>query len=323
VEADVQAFLPALRPGIQKNRLTFAQWLVSPEHPLTARVTVNRQWQAFFGHGLVRTLGDFGFQGELPSHPELLDWLAIEFVKQGWSLKKLHRLVVTSATYRQSSRVTPELLEKDPENKLLARGPRVRIEAEQVRDVALRASGLLSAKMFGPPVRPPQPAGVTDVAYGGFKWEESKGEDRYRRALYTFAKRSAPFAMFNTFDAPTGEVCVARRELSNTPLQSLSLLNDVMMMECSHALGALAAKEQGNDSAKATAIFRRCLTRPPRSEELEKIAAFLTTQRERLARGELKAGDLAPAGEGDPTERAVWTTVARALLNLDETITKN
>ncbi|RYD70492.1 MAG: DUF1553 domain-containing protein [Verrucomicrobiaceae bacterium] len=323
VEPDVPSFLPPMSAEVPKNRLTFAQWLVSPEHPLTARVTVNRQWQAFFGHGLVRTLGDFGLQGEAPSHPELLDWLALEFVKQGWSLKKLHRLIVTSATYRQSSKVTPQLLEKDPENKLLARGPRVRIEAEVVRDVALRASGLLSPKMFGPPVRPPQPAGVTEVAYGGFKWEVSQGEDRYRRSLYTFAKRSAPFAMFNTFDAPTGEVCIARREVSNTPLQSLTLLNDPMMLECAQSLGSLAAKEQGSDSDRATLIFRRCLTRPPRSEEVEKIAAFVQLQRDRLNRGELKAAELVPEGEGDQNERAAWTAVARALLNLDETITKS
>ncbi len=323
VEPGVPAFLPPMPPDASRNRLTFAQWLVSPEHPLTARVTVNRQWQAFFGEGLVRTLGDFGLQGELPSHPELLDWLAIEFVKQGWSLKKLHRLIVTSATYRQSSRVTPELLASDPQNKLLARGPRVRIEAELIRDVALRASGLLSEKMYGPPVRPPQPPGVTETAYGGFKWEASKGEDRYRRALYTFAKRSAPFAMFNTFDAPTGEVCVARRDVSNTPLQSLTLLNDTMMTECAQALGDLAAKEQGSAGEKAAFIFRRCLTRPPKPAELEKITAFAESQRERFESGELKASELVSESSEDATERAVWTTVARAILNLDETITKN
>lgn len=323
VQPGVPAFLPALPPDAPKNRLSFAKWLVSPEHPLTARVTVNRQWQAFFGQGLVRTLGDFGFQGEVPSHPELLDWLAVEFVKQGWSLKKLHRLILTSATYRQSSRVTPGLLARDPENKLLARGPRVRIDAELIRDVALRASGLLSAKMFGPPVRPPQPAGVIEVAYGAPKWETSTGEDRYRRALYTFAKRTAPFAMFNTFDAPTGEVCVARREISNTPLQSLSMLNDETLLECAQALGSRAAKELGSDEARATFLFRSCLTRSPRVEELEKLLAFVRVQRERLRRGELKAEDLAVKGEGDLNERAAWTTLARAILNLDETITKN
>ncbi|RYD17762.1 MAG: DUF1553 domain-containing protein, partial [Verrucomicrobiaceae bacterium] len=207
--------------------------------------TVNRQWQAFFGNGLVRTLDDFGFQGEVPSHPELLDWLAITFVEGGWSMKKLHRLIVTSATYKQDSRVTPELLEKDPQNRLLARGPRLRIEAEMIRDLALSASGLLSEKLYGPSVRPPQPASVTEGAYGGMSWKVSEGEDRYRRGLYTFAKRSAPFASFMTFDAPTGEACVARREVSNTPLQSLVLLNDEVFVETARALGKKIAAHPG------------------------------------------------------------------------------
>ncbi|MHA3772985.1 PSD1 and planctomycete cytochrome C domain-containing protein [Verrucomicrobiota bacterium sgz303538] len=320
---NVPSFLPPLPPGAPKNRLALAHWLVSPENPLTARVTVNRQWQAFFGSGLVRTLGDFGFQGEMPSHPELLDWLAIEFVKQGWSMKKLHRLILTSATYRQSARVTTELLARDPQNKLLARGPRVRLEAELVRDGALLASGLLSEKMYGAPVRPPQPAGVTEVAYGAPKWDASTGEDRFRRALYTFAKRSAPFAMFNTFDAPTGEVCIAKRDVSNTPLQSLTLLNDEMLIECAQALGSRASEQQGSDELKAAWIFRRCLTRPPKAEELEKLVGFVRAQRGRLARGELKASELTPTGQGDANERAAWTTLARAILNLDETITKS
>ena len=323
VEPGVPAFLPALPANAPKNRLTLARWLVAPENPLTARVVVNRQWAAFFGQGLVRTQNDFGFQGDLPTHPELLDWLALDFVKQGWSMKKLHRLIVTSSTYRQSSRVTPELLARDPQNRWLARGPRVRLEAELVRDAALQASGLLSEKMFGAPVKPPQPAGVTESAYGSPKWEASTGEARYRRSLYTFQKRSAPFAMFNAFDAPSGEVCLAKREVSNTPMQALTLLNDIAFLEAAQHLGDLAAAQPGGDREKCAFILRRALTRPPQPSELEKLVAFAEAQRARLKSGELKATDLAPGGKGDATERATWMTVARAVLNLDETITKN
>ncbi len=186
---------------------------------------MNREWAAFFGRGLVRTVEDFGYQGERPSHPELLDWLAVALVENGWSIKAMHRLIVTSATYRQSSRVTPELLAKDRDNRLLARGPRVRLEAEVIRDSVLQASGLLSERIGGPSVFPPQPPGVTtEGTYGGLAWNVSQGADRYRRGLYTFTKRTAPYAMFATFDAPSGEVCVARRDVSNTPLQALTLL---------------------------------------------------------------------------------------------------
>jgi hypothetical protein len=232
------AILPPIPPGAVANRLTFAKWLVSPDNPLTARVTVNRQWQAFFGRGIVRTTDDFGYQGEAPSHPALLDWLASEFVREGWSMKRLHRLVVTSATYRQSSRTTAEVRMKDADNMWLARGPRVRLEAEQIRDSLLRASGLLSSKMGGPGVFPPQPPGVTtEGTYGRLDWKASEGEDRYRRGLYTFSKRTAPYAMFGTFDGPSGEACVARREVSNTPLQALTMLNDAVLAEAAQALG--------------------------------------------------------------------------------------
>ena len=325
VQPGVPAFLPAFPADAPRNRLGLARWLVSPENPLTARVAVNRQWQAFFGTGLVATLNDFGFQGEAPSHPELLDWLAVEFVKQGWSLKKLHRLIVTSATYRQSSHVTAALLAKDPKNRLLARGPRQRVDAEVVRDIALLASGLLSEKMYGPPVKPPQPAGVTEAAYGSPTWDASSGEDRYRRALYTFQKRSAPFATFNTFDAPSGEVCVARRDLTNTPLQSLTLLNDEAFLECAQALGSRAAELPGDDEAKTAFIFQRCTSRPPRAAETAKLLAFLAAQRERIAHGELPAKDIAGAApsKAEINARAAWTLLARSVLNLDETITKN
>jgi hypothetical protein len=317
----VPAFLPQLPASLPMNRLGFAQWLVSPENPLTPRVTVNRQWQAFFGTGLVKTLDDFGFQGEAPSHPELLDWLAITFMENGWSMKKLHRLIVTSATYKQDSRVTAELLEKDPQNRLLARGPRLRIEAEMIRDLALSASGLLSDKLYGPSVRPPQPSSVTEGAYGGMSWKISEGEDRYRRGLYTFAKRSAPFASSIAFDAPTGEACVARREVSNTPLQSLVLLNDEVFIETARELGKKVSVHPGTLEEKAAFAFQRCLTRPPTPDETKKLVVFHTMQLERIRSGELKVSELIPGSTNQ--EEAAWMTVARVLLNLDETITKN
>lgn len=320
VESGVPAFLPAMPPGAPKNRLTFAKWLVSSENPLTARVVVNRQWEAFFGNGIVRTVADFGFQGEMPSHPELLDWLAREFIRQGWSMKKLHRLIVTSATYRQESTVTPTHLSLDPQNRLLARGPRVRVDAELVRDIALRASGLLSSRMYGPPVRPPQPDGVSEIAFGAPKWNASEGEDRYRRALYTFVKRSAPYAMFNTFDAPSGEVCVARREVSNTPLQALTLLNDEVFLDAARAIGARAAELPNGDEEKARFIFRRFVTRVPGAAETERLVAFAREQRARFERGELDTQKIGKTGSADV---AAWTVLARAVMNLDETITKN
>lgn len=323
----VEAALPeVLAVGLERqpsNRLEFAQWLVSRENPLTARVTVNRQWQAFFGEGLVRTMEDFGFQGELPSHPGLLDWLAVEFMEDGWSLKRLKKRIVMSATYRQSSRVSPELLERDPSNGLLARGPRFRVEGELVRDLALRASGLLSPRMGGPSVFPPQLGSITrEGTYGPLEWRTSEGEDRYRRGLYTFSKRTAPYAAFLAFDAPSGEACVARREVSNTPLQALTLLNDEVFVEAAQALGSRAAALAGSDEERVAYLFRRCLTRPPESDELERVLAFYRIQRERLDRGELEAEVLAGPGDADLVERAAWTAVARALLNLDETVTR-
>jgi len=323
----VQARLPeVLAAGVENpptNRLQFARWLVSRENPLTARVVVNRQWQAFFGRGLVRTMEDFGFQGELPSHPELLDWLAVEFMDRGWSLKALDRLIVTSATYRQSSRTTPEHLEKDPQNRWLARAPRFRLEAELVRDLALRASGLLSPRLGGPSVFPPQLPNITkEGAYGPLDWVVSQGEDRYRRGLYTFAKRTAPYATFQAFDAPSGEACVARREVSNTPLQSLTLLNDEVFLEAAQALGRKAAAFAGTPEDRARYLFRRTLSRSPQEPELRKVLAFYETQRERLARGEVSASELMGGDGPSVTEEAAWMTVARALLNLDETVTR-
>jgi hypothetical protein len=324
VEPGIPAVLPQIPPDAPHNRLTFARWLVDPGNPLTGRVTMNRAWGAICGRGLVRTPEDFGFQGDPPSHPELLDWLAVEFVKQGWSMKKMHRLIVTSATYRQSSQVTPELRAKDPQNRWLARGPRLRIEAELVRDSVLRISGLLSPKVGGPSVFPPQPAGVTsEGTYGGLPWTVSAGPDRYRRGMYTFAKRTAPYAMFNTFDSPSGEACVARREVSNTPLQALTLMNDTVFVEGSQALGSQMAAIAGPAEERLTKLFRRCLVRPPTGDELQLLNEFLARQQARIASGELDASKVAGAGDGTAADRAAWTTVARALLNLDETITKN
>jgi mono/diheme cytochrome c family protein len=324
VEPGVFSFLNPLPAGAPRNRLGFARWLVAPDQPLTARVTVNRQWAAFFGRGLVRTVDDFGYQGDPPTHPELLDWLAVEFMRQGWSLKKLHRLIVTSATYRQDSRITPELLAGDPANQLLARGPRLRLDAEAIRDSLLRAAGLLSAKLGGPSVYPPQPASVsTEGAYGALTWKVSEGEDRYRRGLYTFSKRTAPYAMFNTFDGPSGESCVAQRETSDSPLQALTMLNDTVVLEAAQALGRTFAAQTGEPGARVAALFRRCLTRPPAAEEAALLVAYLAAQRQRFAAKELDPAQLAGPGEGDAVERAAWTALARVLLNTDEAITKD
>ncbi len=323
VQPGVPSFLPNLDSKQPTNRLNFARWLVSPQNPLTARVTVNRQWHAFFGRGLVRTLEDFGYQGAAPSHPELLDWLAVEFRKKDWSFKQLHKLIVTSATYQQSSELRPDLMDRDPQNILLARGPRYRVDAEMVRDSTLKASGLLSSKIGGASVFPPQPASVTtEGAYGPLTWTASTGEDRYRRSLYTYAKRTAPFAMFNTFDGPSGEACVARREVSNTPLQSLTLMNDVMMVEMAQALGKMIAAQPGDNSAKARALFRRCMTRPPDLAEERMLIDFYTKQMERLNKKELDPSKLSGDKESPHAETAAWVAAARTVLNLDEAITK-
>ncbi len=323
VEPGVPSILHPLPKDAPRDRLGFAHWLTSPENPLVGRVTVNRHWAAIFGQGLVRSTQDFGFQGEAPSHPELLDWLAVEFVERGWSVKSLHKLMVMSATYGQDSRVTPELLAKDAENVLLSRGPRVRLEAEAIRDVALRVSGLLSTKVGGPSVFPPQPPGVTtEGTYGSLAWKESRGEDRYRRGLYTYSKRTSPYAMFATFDGPSGEVCIPRREVSNTPLQALTMLNDPVMIEAAQALGRSTSAREGPVEEKAGSLFRRLLARRPEGDELSMLLRFYESQRGRLERKELDAAAIAGPGESDVVERAAWTVLARSLFNLDEAVTK-
>jgi hypothetical protein len=308
---------------LARNRLGLAQWLVAAENPLTARVVVNRQWAALFGAGIVRTTEDFGVQGAAPTHAELLDWLALEFVRHGWSLKALHKRMVTSATYRQSSLLSPELLARDPANELLGRMSRRRLEAEMIRDATLRAADLLSSKTGGPGVRPPQPSGVTEVAFGSPAWDPSEGADRYRRSIFTFAKRSAPFAAYQVFDAPSGENCTARRDVSNTPLQALTLLNDVMFTEAARALGMLLANQEGDDLARVTEAFDRVMTRLPDNDEAKDLTEYVATQRRRFAVGELDARAVAGDERGDVIERATWTTLARALINLDEANYRN
>lgn len=322
VQPRIPAIFAAANQAAPTNRLEFARWLVSPANPLAARVAVNRAWQAFFGIGIVASIGDFGTQSESPSHPQLLDWLATRFVADGWSMKQLHRRIVTSAVYRQSAVVSDELVRRDPRNRLLARGPRFRLPAETIRDSMLQASGLLNRKSFGPSVYPPQPASVTALAYGGTKWPVSKGPDRYRRSLYTFSKRTAPFAAYLVFDGPTGESCVARRNRSNTPLQALTLLNDEMFLEMSRALAESAYRQHPKTPADcATNIFRRLVTRPPEESELQRMLEFQAAQRKRLENGQLDAEQIGGGSQTSP-ELASWMMLARAVMNLDEAVTK-
>ncbi|MGF1578044.1 MAG: PSD1 and planctomycete cytochrome C domain-containing protein [Gemmataceae bacterium] len=323
VKADTLSILPPMSPKLPRNRLGLAKWLVSKDNPLTARVVMNRQWQAFFGRGLVKTTEDFGIQGELPTHPKLLDWLALEFQRRDWSMKKMHKLIVMSATYRQSSRVTKDQLAKDPKNLWLARGPRIRLDAEVIRDSLLRASGHLSTKMGGPSVFPPQPKSVTtEGVYRPINWKVSPGEDRFRRGLYTFLKRSIPYAMFSTFDGANGETCLSRREISNTPLQALTMLNDQVIVEAAQTLGKKIAVLPGSTEDRATTLFRRCLTRVPTPRELENLVQFYRTQHTRLKSGSLDAKTIAGTNSPNVIDQAAWTLLARAVFNLDEMITK-
>jgi hypothetical protein len=319
VEPELPSMFAGLRNNRPRNRLEFARWLVDPQNPMVGRVTMNRQWQAFFGQGLVRTTEDFGYQGSPATHPELLDWLALELVRNQWSLKAMHRLIVTSATYRQSSHVTPELFAKDSENRLVSRAPRRRLDAELIRDLALKSSGLLSEQIGGPSVFPPQPASVTtEGTYGGLSWNVSTGSNRYRRGLYTFTKRTAPFAMLATFDAPSGEACVARREVTDTPLQALTLLNDAMFVEIAQGMAGDVTRDTTQSAEQiARTLFRRLLTRPPSSQELAALVAFHAKAVEQLPEKTSGAGKTHASAN-----LAAWMAVARSLLNLDETITR-
>ncbi len=310
VKPGTLAVLPPL-PVDNPTRLDLARWVVDPAHPLTARVMVNRVWQQYFGRGIVETENDFGTQGALPTHPELLDWLATEFVARGWSLKALHRLIVTSATYRQSSNVRPDLEEIDPLNRLLARQSRLRLDAELIRDVALAASGLFSPRLGGQPVYPPQPDGVMTLGQVSRTWTPSTGEDRYRRGLYTHFWRATPHPALSVFDAADGFSTCTRRMRSNTPLQALTLLNDQQFFEFAVALGERVRREAPGDVAAQIAFaFRTCLAREPTQTEHRRLVELFHQQRS--------------DGEGDEASRdaAAWTIIARVLLNLDETITR-
>jgi mono/diheme cytochrome c family protein len=335
IEAGVPAFLHPLPPDAPANRMTFAKWLVDPNSPTTARAFVNRAWQAYFGIGLVATAEDLGTQGEPPSHPELLDWLATEFMQRGWNIKELHRLIVNSATYRQESRIRPELQAKDPFNRLLARGPRQRVEGEVVRDIQLAASGLLNPAFGGRPVMPPAPAFLFQppASYAPFPWIEETGPDKYRRAVYTWRRRSTPYPMLATFDVPEGNTSCVRRSRSNTPLQALMTLNEPMAMDAARALARQALAAGGStDAERITYAFRRCVSRPPSDSERDVLVRLLDKQKQRIADGWLNPWEIATGTKGDrpadlpsgatPAQLAAYTVVARVLLNLDETITK-
>ncbi len=323
------AILPPAPESNEPPRLRFARWLASPEQPTVARVFVNRVWQQYFGTGLFATAEDVGFQGELPSHPELLDWLAWEFVDRGWSQKALHRMIVTSATYRQSSTVSPSLAEKDPYNRLLARGPRFRVGAEEVRDLALSVSGLLNPKIGGPSVFPVIPNGALSIAFGNTDWNVSAGSERHRRAMYIHWKRSAPFPSLAVFDAPTAEKACNRRGRSNTPLQALTTLNDPAFMECAQSLALRIYQEAGpDDRTRLIHGFRLCTGRSPDNRETDALLALLAQERQTLEEDTARAITIALA---DPAKLppgvnlhkvAAWTLVSRVLLNLDETLTK-
>ena len=308
------------------TRLDLARWLTSEDNPLLARVIANRIWQQYFGRGIVETENDFGTQGIPPTHPELLDWLATQFMQNKWSMKAMHRLIVTSATYRQSSAARPDLANVDAANKLLARQSRLRLEAEVVRDVSLAASGLLSRKVGGPPVFPPQPDGVTSVGQVKHEWKVSKGDDRYRRGLYTFVFRNSIHPQLGSFDAPDATSACTRRIRSNTPLQALNLLNDEGFVEFAKALAARALTEApADDAARVDYAFRLCTGRKPSADERQTLLDLLGRQSEsfRLVPEDAKtlAGSRIPSGSSSE-QFAAWTIVARVLLNIDETITR-
>ena len=325
--------LPPLSDQAPDNRLGFARWLVGQDHPLTARVAVNRIWRQFFGEGIVETVEDFGVQGDWPSHPRLLDWLAVEFVRSGWNVKHIQRLIVTSATYRQSSVISPDLAERDPKNRLLGRGPRVRFSAETIRDNALAMSGLLVEEIGGRSVKPYQPKGLWKaVSYdGGLEYEPSRGASLYRRGIYTFWKRQSPPPGLLAFDAPTRETCVPRRSRTNTPMQALVLMNDVAYLEAARGLAARMVKEAdpGNLAEPVEFAFRLATARRPSQRETDILVAVYQEQLAEFRADETNASRFLRIGESpqdprlDPCELAAWTTVASMILGLDETITKD
>jgi hypothetical protein len=328
VDIAVPAILPALPKDAPRNRLGLARWLVSPEHPLTARVTVNRAWQQLFGLGLVKTPEDFGVQGERPPHPELLDWLATEFVQSGWNTKQLHRLIVMSATYRQTSRVTPALVERDPQNRLHARGPRFRLPAWMIRDQALAASGLLVAKMGGPPVNPYQPRGVWEEAtFGGKRYQQDKGEALYRRSVYTFWRRIIGPTIF--FDSAPRQTCIVKPTRTNTPLHALTTLNDVTYVEAARALAERTLTEAGaSPEERVEFAFRRVLVRKPSDTEKKVLLRSVERVQREFAADPAAVKKFLAIGESkrneklNPAEHAAYAAVCLAILNLDEALTK-
>jgi hypothetical protein len=334
VGRDTPRFLPPLPEKAPRDRLGLAQWLLAPDHPLTARVEANRLWQHCFGTGLVKTTEDFGTQGESPSHPELLDWLAVQFREDGWDIKKMMKRIVLSATYRQSSRVTKDRLAKDPGNRLLSRGPRFRLDAEMLRDQAFFISGLLVEKLGGPSVKPPQPAGLWEaVGYTGSNTKNfvpDHGHEKvHRRSMYTFWKRTAPPPQMNTFDAPSRETCIVRRERTNTPLQALVLMNDPQFVEAARRLGERTMKEGGpTPEARLAYMFRLTTARRPEAKEMKELLAaykdHLATFTHDTAKAQqlLSVGELKPDAKLNPSELAAWTMIANLLLNLDEVINK-
>ncbi|MFM9079185.1 MAG: DUF1553 domain-containing protein, partial [Opitutaceae bacterium] len=332
VEPSVPHFLPGLPAGAPRNRRGLADWLLAPEQPLMARVAVNRVWQELFGRGLVETSGDFGVMGDRPTHPELLDWLAVEFRESGWDVKRLYRLLVTSAAYRQTAAATPDRLAKDPSNKLLSRGPRFRMDAEMLRDSALAASGLLVDKIGGPPVKPYQPPGI---------WEEvampesntktyvpDKGEGLYRRSVYTFWKRASPPASLETFDATSREVVCSRRTRSNTPLQAFVTMNDPQWVEAARRLAERAVAAAPTPERRLDFLARETLARPLQAAEIKSLLGSAERVRAKYAGDAAAAAALVKVGESaaDPAlpaaELATWTVVASQFLNLDEFLNK-
>ncbi len=321
---DTPSLLPKM-PIVEapRTRLDLARWLVDRQNPLTARVTVNRVWARYFGNGLVETENDFGLQGTPPTHPELLDWLSAEFMDQGWSLKHLHRMILNSSTYRQSSQLRPDLAEVDPLNKLLGRQSRLRVEAEIVRDLGLSVSGLISDKIGGPSARPPQPESVFAFTQVRRPWPTSTGSERYRRGMYTYFMRSAPYPMLTTFDTPVSNVTCTFRQRSNTPLQSLTMANDETMIEMAQALGQRVFQFATSNRDRIDFAFRVCFARPAESFEMQRLTEYIDQQRQNFASTPENARTFAGDTSLEPIEDvAAWTALARVLLNLDEFITR-
>ncbi|MEC7583361.1 MAG: DUF1553 domain-containing protein, partial [Planctomycetota bacterium] len=322
VSATVPAVFPPMPEDAPRNRLGLARWLVSRDNPLTARVQVNRFWEQLFGRGLVATTEDFGTQGDRPSHPLLLDWLAAEFMEDGWSVKRLLKRIVLSSTYRQSVVPADGVRERDPHNLLLTRGPSFRLPAEVLRDRALAVSGLLQHQVGGPSVMPDQPQGVWAQIYSGAKWQVSPGADRYRRSLYTFWRRTSPHPAMTTFDAPSREFCVVSRVRTNTPLQALVTWNEPQFVEAARALAARVLREGGDDDERLDRMFWLALLREPDAGERERMLAFVRGELRQFAADPEAARSLVPATESDAVRHAAWTMCASVLMNLDEFLTK-